>query len=158
MVFGYIKEKSDAAGDSLSGDGGNRSTCHAHFGESKQAENHDGVQDNVGNGAHGLGDHAVKGTASGLKQPFKGDLSKGEDGENGADAQIINAALGNDRVVGLHFKEGTGAEQTEQQKYQCADDDDKESILGCAVGILVVLLTQAAGKQCVDTNTGTTGH
>lgn len=67
---------SDDSGDGRAGD--------AHFREKAPAENKEGIQDDVEDGAEELGVHAVDGETRGLQEPLHADLAADADAEHEA--------------------------------------------------------------------------
>ncbi len=62
-------------------------------GQAEQAENQDGVKDDVDDGAHQLRAHGEHGPASGLQQPLKAELAEHADRAAQADGRILRAVV-----------------------------------------------------------------
>ena len=78
--------------------GGDGRALHAQT----QRENQDGVQHNIDDRAHRLGDHGIEGTSGGLQNPVQGDTGKHAYTYAAADGQVIRAIVYNGRNVGLN--------------------------------------------------------
>ena len=145
-----IQRHGEDGGEPLADDGGEGCTGDAHGGQAEPAEDQDGVEDDVGDSAHGLGDHGLEGVAAGLQQPLEEDLNEDADGADGDDGQIDAAALQGLGDGGLGGKEGAGEEQSEDHEQGGEQAGKPHAVAGGAVGALVVLLTQGFRQQGVD--------
>lgn len=62
--------KGDHGSAELTKDGGDGRAGHAQLGKAQQAEDQDGVEDDIDQRAHQLADHGQMGLARGLKHPL----------------------------------------------------------------------------------------
>ena len=158
-----IQSKADDGGNELTDDCGDSRTGNAHAGAAEETEDHDGVQDDVGQGTAELGDHGQQGVTGGLEHTLKVDgheqagAGRGNDsqvrGTHGEDAFLVGQVVGNDKTHGL-----AGQEETEEDEEHAAQHLDEQTVPGAAAGTLRITLTQTAGKQAVDTCAHTGGQ
>ena len=146
-----------SAGD-LTGHGGHGGARHLQPGEAEQAEDQDGVQDQVDDRANPLNDHGVHRPAGGLDQPLAGDGQEDTDTGPGYDGQVVGAVADDARDVGLDDVVGPGKGQAQDGEHQSADDFQQSAVHGGAVGPLLILLAQTAGEQGVDAHAGAHRH
>ena len=132
-----------------------RCTGNAHGRQAKPAVDQNGVQDDVDDGTGTLGDHGVNGPSCGLKQTLSQNFHKNAKAENTADAGIGDAAFHGFRHIGLHLKERTGTEDTEQHKDNHRNKHQKHAVSGGPVGGFLVLFSQRFAQQGIDTHTDT---
>ena len=147
-----IQRHGEACGNPLTDDGGQGCAGDAHCGQTEPAEDQDGVEDDVGNGAHGLGDHGLEGVAAGLQETLEEDLHEDADGADGDDGEIGTSALQGLGDGGLGGEEGTGEEQAEDHEQGGEGAGEQHAVAGSAVGTLIVLLAQGLRQQGVDTH------
>ena len=157
LIDAMVKVNAHGAAHKLAAHRGNGGTGGLHAGKTEQAEDHNGVQNNIGQSAGQLGDHGVKAAPGSHQQLFQHTLQKAGDAQNTHDAQIVDAVLANGRVGGLGMKEGAGAEQAEQQKRHKGAAAQKQAVLGRAVHLLVVLFAQAFAEQGIYAHSGAHG-
>ena len=94
---------------------GNGGAGHLHPGQAEPAEDQDGVQHDVDEGAGKLGAHGQERAAGGLQQPLKAELAENTDGAAQADGGVIHAVVDNHLFSpGLQLKEGPGEEDADQ--------------------------------------------
>lgn len=142
----------DLAGHS--GDGGAR---HAHGREAQQAKDHDGVQNNVGEGADQLEDHGPDHVAGCLQGLFQGDLHKHAKRKHAADRNIGAAHPDDLRVCFKEFKEGGGKEPAIDGK-QRPGANGQQNAVGCGgVCLFLPALAQTPGDQAGDAHRGAHG-
>ncbi len=150
MVPGQIEDDGDNAGNELAE---YRSRCgagNAHGGEAEIAEDQNGIENDVDDGADALGDHGVQGAAGGLQEPLKGDFKELKTAKPHTDGQIDGAAGNNFLDIGLAGHEESGAENAHQRKSRNADDNQEETVEGNMTGAFRISLTERAGHRGVD--------
>ena len=97
----------------LAGHGGHGGPGHPQLGRAEEAEDEDGVQDDVDEGPQDLGAHGQVGAAGGLEQPLKGELAEQADGAAQADLAVGGAGGDDLLYVGLQQEEGVGEEDAQ---------------------------------------------
>ena len=122
LILLQVQEEAEAGCDHLAQDCGKGRARHAHLRKAEKAEDHDGVEDDIDNGAGRLGDHAVKGPAGGLEQALKGDLEDRAEGQAEADPEVDRSVLLDDRVLDLGPDEGTRGKEADQEKEDVGQD------------------------------------
>lgn len=145
-----IQIDADGCAHPLANDRGDGCTGHAHGGDAEFAMDKDGVENNVDDGAGGLGDHGVHRSAGGLKQPLSQNLNEAAHGPDAADLDIGGAAFHRLGYIGLHGEIGPGAEDAEEHKQGHGDQHQKDAVSGGVIGSLLVFLPQAFRQQGVD--------
>ena len=97
---------------------------HTELRKSEQAEDQNGVEDDVENSAGSLGDHAVDGPARGLQKTLKGHLEEQADAQAAHDPQvgrrIICHHLIPDRIRHLRHDKRMGSEDPDEKEGQVA--------------------------------------
>ena len=112
---------------------------YAHGGEAQQTKNKDGVENDVDDGTNTQKQHHFHHPSQGLEDLFKRDLQNLGKGAGNDDVGIAQAHGIGVGVVGEHFQEGTGDEQSHQGVNQGVDKGQKHTG-GCGpVGILRIL-------------------
>ena len=137
------------------GDGG---ACHPQLWEAQQAEDEDGVKDDVENGAGKLGKHGVEGIPGRLQDLFKHAL---ENEENTGHPYIIEVGAGIviDLRIRVEHGDQLGRKQGEQQPKGRAAEQGQEFSMGSGlVGVLLAFFPQATGHQGIDAHAGAYGH
>ena len=153
-----IEDDAQRRRNKLPDDGGVGGTPHAHGGQSQQAEDQDGVKDDIEDGADPLDIHGDEGLASALKHPLGGDFHKDADRTDADDGEILGAVFRNDGGNALlHREKQPGTEQPEQRKHHAAADSQQQPDIGDGLGALAVFFAQTAGKQGVHAYAGAGG-
>src|SRR5699024_8569607 len=137
---------------------------YAHFGETQQTENQDGVEYDVQYGTYELRYHGKRGAARGLEYALIGYLYKHTEGEDEHYAQVRDA-VGDylRRVLRGHFAAYLRAhkrlceEQTENQEYDIASGLKHHSAYRYPACVSRVLLSQRAAHQRVYAHAETYG-
>ena len=142
-------------GGDLSGDSGNSRAGHTHGRESQQPKDHDGVQDDVGDGADELEDHGPDHVAGGLEGLLQGDLYKYAEGEHTADGDVRAAHPDDFLVCFEELKEGGGEKSSIQGEQHPGADCQYNAMSGGGIGFILTALAQAAGDQAGDAHSGT---
>ena len=150
LVVSAVQVHGQDGGDPLTDDGGQSGAGDAHFGQTEPAEDQDGIQDDVGDRAHGLGDHGLEGVAAGLKETLEEDLHEDADGADGDDGEIDAAAFQGLGDGGLAGEEGMGEEQAEDHEQGGEQNRQQHAVARGAVGAFVVLLAQGFRQQGID--------
>lgn len=128
---------------------------HLQPGEAEQAENEDGVKDDVRYGAHKLRAHGQRGPAGGLQQPLKAELAENADGAAKADGSVPCAVLHDSGLAaGLKLEEGPGEENADQGKDNKVAQGQKNTGVGGFIGHVLPLFAQGAGQQRVNADSG----
>lgn len=142
-------------GQDLTGYSGDGSAGYPHGGEAQQAEDHNGVQNNVGDSADQLEDHGPDHIAGGLKSFFQGYFHEHPKGEHTADGNIGAAHL-NDFLVCLKEPEkGGGEKRSVNSEQHPGADGQKNTVGGCAVSLFLPALAKSPGDQRGDAHRGT---
>ena len=81
-----------------------------------EREDKDGVEDDVDDRTHHLGDHAVDSLAGGLEQALDADGGEDAEGEDRTDADILRAALHDLRHIRLDLEEGPGEQRAQHRE------------------------------------------
>ena len=76
FIFLYIQDQPDHCRRNLAQDRRVRGARNTQLRKTKQAEDHDRVEDQVDHSTRHLRNHTVKGSAGGLQKPFKRHLEK----------------------------------------------------------------------------------
>ncbi len=152
-----IEEDREQRCDDLPEYGSKRRSGHAHFRETEVAEDENRVKNDIQNCAESLRDHRVKCKAGRLQQTFHRDLQENADRQPADDRHILHTIFENLRVLRLRFKKDAGAEETEQAECGEADQSEQNAVICSLIRLLIIFLTQTAGEQSVDTDTGTGG-
>ena len=116
----------------------------------EQAEDQDGVHDDVEDGAGHLGYHGIKCPAGGLQDAFQGHFHKEAQGTAADDAHIDVAVGADVRVGGLDVKEGLCQKQADQHEGGHDQQLDEDAVDSALVDVFEVLLAQGAGEKGVD--------
>ncbi len=158
-----IQSKADDGGNELTDNRGDCRTGNAHAGAAEETEDHDGIQDDVGQGTAELGDHGQHGVSGGLEHTLKVDgheqagAGRGNDGQvrgtHGEDAFLVGQVVGNDKAHGL-----TCQEETEDDEQAGTQDLNKQAVPGTAACTFRITLAQTAAQEAVDTGTHTGGQ
>ena len=146
VVLLAVKIDGQQAGHDLAEYGGGGSAGHAHI----QQEDADGVEDDIDDRAHALGNHGVDGFARGGEQALHGDLAEHAEGQAAYNGHVVHSVLDHGFILGLHGEEGAGAENAEQEEQHIAAGDDEDAVVCHAVGMFRILCAQGAGDQGVD--------
>ena len=149
-IFPEMEEHGGHGAAELAEHGGGGGAGHAHGGEAQQAEDQDGVHDDVDDGAGHLSDHGQLGPAGGLQQPLKIDGGEAEGADADADAQIGDGVLDDGGAAGLGAHKGAGGEHADEHKDHRGAQLQKQALPGGLVHHVLVVLAQRAGKQGVD--------
>ena len=133
----------------LADDGSHRSTGHPHGRDAQPTKDEQGVQHNVQNSPHALGNHGVQGPACSLQQAFKEDLSENSEGEQRADLQILHASSQNLRNVRLNPEKHACTKCAKQHKQQAANSGEHQAIAGSQVSSVIFPAPQTFGEKRV---------
>lgn len=117
-----------------------------------------GVQDDVDDGAGGLGEHGIERTAGGLEGPLQCDLEEHAERAHTADHHVALAVVHDPLDVRLDGEVQAGTGQADDCKHQKAEGTEEQSIHRGAVRLGLVALAQALGQQGVDAHTGAHRH
>lgn len=104
--------------DMLGEDGGNRGPKDAEFGKTEEAEDQDGVEDDVHDRPGALDDHGMKCVACPLQYPFTGDVNEDGQREEETDSDVLCSHSYQGWVIGEKADEGLGEKE--------ADDGEKD--------------------------------
>ncbi len=153
-----VEEDGQHHGQNLAGNRGNGSAADAKGRTAAQPEDHDRVQDNIGDGACTLGIHIVDGPSGGLENPFQHNLHKDAKGKHQTDGQVLDSVLDDHRIIGLAGKVGPGSEDSKEGKGQSPQDGQKNAVDRCSLSFLLIALSQGPGKKGIDAYAGSAGH
>ena len=157
-VAPQIAEEAQQGAHALADDGGQGRPGDAHGGEGSEAENEQGVQDQVDDGAQALREHGVNGFSGGLEQPLKADLKHHAHRGHGNDGEV-SVAVGDDLGhVGLEGHESPGEKAAQQGKSRPGAEGQKDAVDGGLVGCVKIFFSQALGQQGVDAHPGPHAH
>ena len=129
-VPAHIQHNADRSADELPEDGrdGGASYAHCRDAERGNAENEDGVKDDVGDRTGALRDHGERGASRRLKQTLKDELCEEPGGENAADGKIILAERDDLLVCGLPAEEDVHRKEACQNKDDAAERLDENAL------------------------------
>ncbi len=154
VALGKHDHQGHNAGQNLADDGGNGGTLYPHGGAAQQAKNHNGVQNQVGDGTGEHKHHGPDHVAGGLQNLFNGNLQKHTKGEDAHHRKVIGAPGGSGGVFSKGANESAGEEKAEQQKHQVAAHGQHNAVAGGAVGGFAVAFAQAARNKRVKPHAG----
>ena len=149
-IFAVVEDHGQNKRHDLAEHRGHGCTGDLHARQAEQAEDEDGVKNDVQDRAGALRDEGVDRAARGLQQALKDDLA--EDAERGdRDDADIGRAVGNDgfvRRLGAH--EELCAENAEQSAEQHAQPGKKDAVQGRAVHHVRIAFAERARQQGID--------
>ena len=158
FVFGTVKVDRKGNGNDLPGHCGDGGSGYLQPGKSEQAEDQDGIHDNIDDRPDPLRDHGIDGLSGGLQETFQGHLHKDSDGEDADDRQILST-IGDDLFIpGLQPEKAVGAGEADEGHEREADKGEKDSVFGGPVRVLEFFLPQIAGEQGIDPHAGSCGN
>ena len=128
VVFDVVDDDARHHAAPLADDGGKRRTRHAHGRKAQKAENHDGVEDDIHDGARHLADHLIHCFAGGLQDALEGDLHKAAQAQHRHDAHIHRAACGYLRHLCEHIQKPGAAHRAEGGKGEPCNQRDKHAV------------------------------
>lgn len=153
-----IEDNTKHCGDQLTDDGSIGSAPDAHGRAAEEAEDHDGIEDDIDDGADALNEHGDEGLAGALQHPLGGDLHKDADGADADDGKILGAVFRDDGGnTLLHGEVELRAENPKQREYHGGADGKQQADISDFLGGLAVFLAQSAGKQGIHTHAGAGG-
>ena len=150
LVFGAVKIKGKYYGHDLSGHRSDGCPGHLQARKTEQAEDQDGIHDDVDDGSDSLRDHGVNGLSGGLQKPFQGHLHEYSDGEDGYDRQVLCTVSDDLFILRLEPEKCVRNSQPEHSHEPKADEGKKDSVPGGAIGLIELLFAQIPGEQSVD--------
>ena len=153
-VLFQVHDQGADGGGALADDGGHGGSRHLQPGSPQQAEDEDGVQDDVGQGADELGGHGQVGPAGGLEEPLEHDLEDHAEGAAQADPGVGRAVVHDLVDVGLEGEEGVGEEDAQQGEDHEGAQGQEDAHAGGAVGPVLLPGPQGPGDQGVDAHGG----
>ena len=137
------------------GDGG---AGHLHAREAKEAENQNGIKNDIDDRAHQLGHHGKAGAACGLEQALKAQLAEKAEGAGQADGGVVRAVVHNLHHVGLRQEERPGEREADDGKDHKAAQGQEDAGVGRLVHHLLVFLAQRAGEHGIHADSRTNAH
>lgn len=138
---------------------GQGSASHLHPGEGADAEDEQGIQDEVDYRADALDDHRAHSVAGCLKGALSGKLHADADGGPGDDGEVLDAVVDHLGLPGgeeLH-KDRSQAHPQDQKDHP-ADQIDEVAVGHYPVGLVGPVLPQPAGQQGVEAHAGAYAH
>ena len=157
-VVPEVQEEGQPGGHPLADDRGQGRAGHLQPGQAEEAEDEDGVQDDVQNGPGELGDHGELGPAGGLEEPLQGDLAEEAQGGAQADASVGGSVADDLGRVGLEPEEGACQQSAQQGEGGKGAQGQEDAHVGHPVGGVLILGPQGAGDQGVEAHAGADGH
>lgn len=109
-----VDDEIDDQGQGLSDDGGPGCAADTHDRERTEAEDHDRVQNDVGDGTAEHADHRDRHFAFRLKDFFKGDRRRDDGGEGKDDIGIVQTILQNVLILGKKTQENRRAKDADR--------------------------------------------
>ena len=138
---------------------GQRGAGHLHPGEGADAEDEEGVQNQIDDRADALDDHRAHSVAGCLKGALSGKLHADADGGPSDDGEILDAVVDHLGLPGGEepHKDG-GQAHPQDQKDHPADQIDEVAVGHYPVGLVGPALPQPAGQQGVEAHAGAYAH
>ena len=122
IVFLFIEEAGQRCRTNLPEHSCDSRTTHPKLWCAEQAENQNGVHNDIHNGTQALCQHGIEGSAGCLQDTLKAKLQKDCCGKQTADTQIFRTQTHNFGIICLRTEEKIAAQQTENRKENPADD------------------------------------
>ena len=160
MHVGIAREveiEADGRADELTDNGGDRRTGDLQPREAEQAENEDGVENDVGGRAGDLRDHGEVRASRRLQQALIIHLEEQADRAADADGHIVASVSDDLRVVRLKAEERSRKRPANEGEEHKIAQRQKQSHIRRAVRARLILLAQRAGEQRVHTHTRAAG-
>ena len=151
-VLDPVEPQRSGRTNELTDDGGDSSAPDAHGRTAQQAENHDGVKDDVHHSTDDERNHRQHRITHGLQKPLAVGLQKDAPAEHEVHRKIFPAKLLQFRVVRQCGGDLIGKQQPHQCKHQRGSQHQKQAGGGGTAGFLRLFLPQLAGEQSVQTN------
>ena len=150
-----IEHQAHHRGSPLPDHRGDGRAGHSHLRKTRKAEDHDGIQNNIGYGADQLRNHGQHRIAGGLQHALKNDGQKNARTPGHGNGQIIHAVFQDAvrvlQIIGNHQAHQTaGSENPHQHKQQAAAHFDHDSVPGSQPGFLRPPFPQPAAEEAVD--------
>ena len=158
MVLQLVEHKAQQHAADLTDHRGRRRARHAHLREAQQAEDHDGVQNDVDHRAGQLRGHGQHGVAGSLHHALKGDGQEQAKAEHRHNAQIIGRHLLQFRVRRKYMEETVRPQQAEQQEHNESAQLQQHAAAGRFARLFGPLLPQLAADEAVDAHAQARGH
>ena len=153
-----IQENAQCGSNKLADDGSIGGAFNPHGGQPAQAEDHNGIEDNIDDSTYALDVHGDKGLAGSLQHTLGSNFHKDADGTDADNGEVFCTILGYEGGNPfLHGEVEMGAKGPEQCKYDCGADGKQQAHIGYFFRPFAVLLPQSTGKQGIHTNTGAGG-
>ena len=153
-----IEDNAQRCSDELTDDGGVGGTLDAHGGAAEETEDHNGIKNDIDDGADTLNVHGDEGLTGALQHALSGNFHKNTDGADADDGEVIHPVLCNDgRNTLLHGKIEVGTKDAKQRKRRSGAYGKQQTDIGNLLGALAVFLSQTAGKQSVHAHAGAGG-
>ena len=149
-----VHDESGDGGAALADDRGDGGTGDLQPGSAEEAEDEDGVQGDVQQGAQHLGAHGEMGPAGRLQQALKRKLAEQADGAAQADPAVAGAVVHDLRHVSLHPEECMGEEDPDETEHSKGAEGQEDAGVGGLVCLVLLLGPQGAGEQGVHTHGG----
>ena len=149
-IFAVVEDHGQNKRHDLAEHRGHGRACDLHARQAEQAEDEDGVKNDVQDRAGALRNEGVDRAACGLQQTLKDDLAENAERGDRDDADI-GRAVGNDgfvRRLGAH--EELCAENAEQGAEQHAQPGKKDAVQGGAVHHVRIAFAERAREQGID--------
>ena len=153
-VLLQVEEDGGTGTAELADDRGHCRAGGAGQGLTAVAEDEDGVEHDVHDGADELAAHAQVGAAGRGQQLFAHGLQEQAQTEHGTDGQVADALLGDLHITGLRIEIRLHAGQADDEKCSKAAQRQEDAVFSRLVGALLVFFTQALGQQGVDADAG----
>ena len=134
----------------MSDDGGPGCAADTHDRERTEAEDHDRVQNDVGDGSAEHADHGHRHFAFRLKDFFKGDRRRDNGGEGKDDIGIVQTILQNVLILGKKTQEHRRAEDADRGQQDAMNQAVGHARGSRVVGFLTVLCAEKIGGDRVD--------
>ena len=158
LIEAQVEPQIQPEAHALAQHSGNGGAGRAHGGQAEHTEDHDGVQNDVGDGAGHLAQHAVKGIAGGHQDLFQHQGDELGLAEHTDDEQVAGAVGDDFGVIGLRCVVEMAGHQAEHHKHQHADHVQEQTVGGGPVGLHVVLFAQGFAQQGVYAHAGAHAH
>ena len=157
-IVQLVQNNAQRGGNQLTDDGSDGGAADPHSGESQQAKDEDGIQNDIEKSAGTLDEHSDEGAARPLQDALRGDLHKDAERADADDRKVFGAVLGDEGGDPLlQGKVGMRKETAQQRKNGGGADRKQQADIGNLFGLFPVLLPQPAGKQRVDADAGAGG-
>ena len=127
----------------------------SHGRETEQAEDHNGVENDVGDGSQCLEQHGEDHRTGGLEHLLNADVDKGTGTEGQADVGVGDGICQDCRIIAEQPEEGFQQELSRDDEQNCHKGCHEKSMGYRAVCSLLVLPAQAAGDIGIDSHTNT---